>query len=354
MRLWILIYTLLIACCYGDWNRDFDRQTEALLEHLIEPRVATYKKQYRAFQKIREKCLVDLALKGSILKLDPSEKEIFYKLEDNLFVKKRANNNLKEAYVWEISTLLGSRSCIVPAFPLYIGGKFVILQNQESFFIREKGSFSPSKAVLKKVSTESYWEGHLQAYLFGIGDLVGRNIGVSKEGRIRFFDAEGSFSYNDYPGYPKVINKEGFCTGFFAHSLAWPHFEESLTQKDVEELQKLIDSWQHLEENIQIYLAFRQAPLNLEKMLYRLEKIRSFPLEKGKSFKDFYAHLFPRVGEGLEELKQMVSKLLDKKVSSGEAIVWSRKGMSYFAFPEKQRKEMRQWIATYIQEEVAR
>ena len=354
MRIWIVLYTVLMACCYGDWNTDFDQKTHSLLTHLIEPKTKAYKKEYRNFQEIRDKILLDVFLKRTLSAAKATDKDIIVRPEDGVLLKKRMNNNIREAYVWEISTLLGSRSCIVPSFPIYMGGKLIVLQQQEPFFIREKGSYLPSKSVLKKVSTEAYWEGHLQAYLFGIGDLVGRNVGVNAEGRIRFFDAEGSFTYQDFPEYPKKLEADAFCTGFYAHSLAWPHFEDVLTQKEVDSLQQLINSWSSLEQNIEIYLTFRNAPINIKGLMYRLEKIRSFPLEKGKSFKDFYAHLFPRIGQGMGELQQIVTQLTQSKVSIGEAIVWSRKGVRSLDVKDKKAEKMRQWIASYIEGEEAR
>jgi hypothetical protein len=345
MNKYIYAFLCVLSFCYGDWNDDFDQNTKELLTQLINPRVAEYKKQYEVFQAIREKYLIDPILKSRLSVMTEEDKEVIFKPEEEIFLKKRRKDLMNETFVWEISTLMGIQSCIVPSFPMKIGGKIVVIQHREDLAVREKKSIFPAKSVLKSVSTESYWRAHLQAYLLGLGDLVGRNIGVNSKGKIRFFDTEGSFSYYNKP---RVV-EQGFCTGFYAHSLAWPHFEYKLSEQDVKALRMLISSWDDLEENMRIYSRYRLFPLNVEGMFYRLGKIREFALEKGQTFKDFYSFLFPRLGEGLEELRKIICDFTGRKVSCGEAIVLGRKIIRSLDVSEKEKKRMRDWIEAYIE-----
>lgn len=345
----ILFSIFLIGHIYGDWNQQYDEQTEILLMQLIEPNTGAYRNCYEGFQQIRKKYLADAAFEERVLNRYWDSKEISYKPDDKIVFKRREKNNLKEVYVWEISSLLLRGSSFIPAFPIAVGGKLCLFQKHEIFSIAKGEDFFPAKEVLDSVSTKSYWEGHLQAYLFGIGDLVGRNIGVTQEGDIRFFDAEDSFSYYEPPKYPKQVGAAGFCTGFYTHSLGWPQFEQRLTEQDVLALKKIVDSWEHLEENIQIYCALRSIPLDIEVFCCRLQRIRSFPLKTGVSFKDFYAHLFPRVGKGMDELRKIMSGILGRKLSYGEAIVFGRIGVRLLGASEKDKKKVYQWLKEYIQ-----
>ncbi len=340
-----VFFICISSCFYGNWNRTFDESTEQLLSQLIDVDKQAYEKEYALFIQAREKYLQDAHLRKQIAAMASSDKEIILSSKKNeTLIKKRRNNHIYEAFAWEISSLLGSCSCIAPSLPIDIGGKQVIVQKMESFFIPEKEPTSLKKTIIKNVSLDAYWKAHFQAYLLGMGDLVGRNIGVSKEGEIRFFDIESSFKYQNQP----IRWEQSFYTGFVSQSLAWAQFRKPLDSETIASLKQFVASWAHLEENMAIYLTYRPFPLDVEGFFYRLDKIRAFPLEEGSTFEDFYRFIFPGIGLGLEELSSILSRILQKKVNHGEALIFSCRKLKKTELSSKENKEVQKWLATYV------
>lgn len=342
----LVVCNLFFFCSYlqANWNDAFDKSTGKMLDQLVNIDSEEYEKHYKVFARIREVYLADSALCKQIRSMKSFDKEIILRPRERMVIKKRRENHIYEAFAWEIATLLGTNSCIVPSLPVEIGGKRVILQNMEDFEIREKHKKLPKKSIMKRVSLDAYWKAHFQAYLLGMGDLVGRNIGVNKEGKIRFFDIESSFKY----GPVTKTSDTSFYTGFIAQSFSWPQFEQTLDQSTLLSLQEFVLSLDSLEENIATYLRYRSFPLDEEGFFYRLNKIRSFPLEEGMSFKDFYSFAFPSIGEGLEELTGIIGRIWHKKITTGEAILFAKKDVSKLSLPRKEKEEMQEWIKNYI------
>jgi len=315
-----------------------------LLTYLPDSEIEEYKKCYENFMYIRAGCLEDSGLKKKIASMTNSDKEIILRPKEKVVLKKRRENHIYEVFAWEISTLLGSYSCVVPSFPVDIEGRLIVMQKMESFAIREKGTKFPKEEIIRSVGLDAYWVAHLQAYLLGMGDLVGRNIGVNKKGQIRFFDIESSFKYKKHP-----TKSENSCsTGFIAQSFAWDQFRAPLDRTTVVFLQQYITSLVLLEERMAVYLAYRPFNLDEEGFLYRLRKIREFSLEKGKTFEDFYRFIFPEVGVGLDELTFIVSQILQKNVTSGEALYFIHKDVKKQRLRKEERGEIQKWLTTYI------
>ncbi|MES2200483.1 MAG: hypothetical protein V4489_10020 [Chlamydiota bacterium] len=341
----IIISVCVFSSLCGDWNTSFDESTARLLSQLVDVDTEEYEKQYEIFMQIRDAYVRDSDLRKRIEAMTSLDKEIILTPKKNgTLIKKRRNNHIYESFAWEIATLLSSSSCVVPSFPMDIGGKQVIIQKKESFSLPSKESTSTRKTIIKGVSLDAYWKAHFQAYLLGMGDLVGRNIGVSEEGKIRFFDIESSFKYQNEP----KRWDQSFYTGFIAESLVWSQFRKSLDLKTVISLKQFIASWDHLEENMAIYLACRPFPLDIEGFLYRLNKIKSFPLEEGKTFEDFYRFVFPKVGLGLDELSSILTRILQKKMNHGEALVFSCRKLKKMELSSKEKKAVQKWLTTYI------
>ena len=51
--------------------------------------------------------------------------------------------------------------------------------------------------------------------------------------------------------------------------------------------------------------------LNIPGFLYRLERVKSFKIAPGSTFRDLFGALFPRMSPGLDELNRIVSAYLD-------------------------------------------
>lgn len=336
-----VLFLCVISGLYGNWNTTFDEKTSQLESRLSCIEID----EYEDFAHIREAFLKDSHLEKHIAAMNCLEKEIISRRKERVVLKIRRSNNINEAFAWEISNLFGSGSCIVPSFPMKIGGKLVIIQKRESFAISERKTNLPRSDIMRSVLLEDYWNALFQAYLLGLGDLKGSNIGINKKGKIRFFDVEESFKYQNQI----VRSGDGFRTGFSAQAFAWPQFQEPLDQRAVISLQRFIGSLDNLEEDITIYLACRPFSFNREGFFYRLEKIRKFSVEKGKTFEDFYRFIFPQLGEGLEEFCSIVRQILRKKVSSGEALFFAYKDLKKEKLSSEEKKELRRWLSTYIE-----
>lgn len=344
---YIILSIFLFSSVFGSWNTSFDESTSLMLSSLIGVDSEEYEEQYKIFMQIRDKYVQDLSLKKEIAVMASDHKEIILMPKDMIVLKKRRNNHIFEVFAWEISALLGSHSCIVPSFPIDIGGKQVVMQKMEPFYIPKYYDKGGNKIIIKRVSLDAYWKAHFQAYLLGMGDLVGRNIGVNKEGNIRFFDIESSFKYQNQP----VRGKQSFYTGFVSQSLAWPQFQKKIDQTTAISLKQFIASLEHFEENLDTYLTYRSLTLDREGFLYRLQKIREFSLEEGKTFEDFYKFIFPNIGLGLEELSSVVSRILQKEINHGEALIFACKKLKKTELSIKEKKAVHKWLSTYMGDE---
>lgn len=339
-----LFFVSIISCFYGDWNQSFDDTSNRLVSRLIDIDPRKYTEDYFGFMQLRKRCLQNVFLRKQIKDMKLSDKEILLLPEEEVILKKRKNNHIYEVFAWEISTLLGIDSCVVPSFALDIGGNQVIMQKMESFDIGEPGTNIPTKAVLQKVSLDNYWKAHFWAYLLGIKDLFGRNIGVNEYGEIRLFDMEGCFEYQNRPRK----NKKDFHTGFFMQSLGWPQYRQPLDTATIFSLGRFVDSLACMEDNMRIYLMYRPFSLDMTGFLYRLNKVRSFSLEEGVTFCDFYKFLFPRVSSGLDSLSKIVGKILQKKVDHADALLFLRKKWEKKEMSKQCKKEIEQWMSIYV------
>ena len=344
IKKYIIFVICFFSSLHGDWNTSFDENTFQLLSYFPDSEIEEYKRSYENFMYIRDGYLRDSGLKKKIASMVKSEKELILRPEEGVVLKIRDDNHLYEVFAWEISTLLGSYSCVVPSFSIDIGGKQIVMQKMESFAVREKGTKFSREGAIRSVGLDAYWVAHLQAYLLGMGDLVERNIGINGKGQIRFFDLKSSFKYKRYP------TKSGntCSTGFIAQSFAWDQFEAPLDQMTVIFLQRYIDSLAFLEERMAMYLVYRPFCLDEEGFFYRLKKIREFSLGKGTTFEDFYRFIFPEVGVGLDELCFIVSQILQKNVTSGEALCFIHKDVKKTHLRNEERREIQKWLARYI------
>ena len=340
----MLLSILVASDSYGNWNESFDEVSEQLVYSFPRLGCRKYTEECTKFIKLRKKCLQNDSLRKKIAKMSDSDKELIFLSKENIILKKRRHDCLKELFAWEISTLLGIDSCIIPSFAFEIGGKKVILQKMELFCIPEKETGIPSNFYLNRVSLEDYWKAHLWAYLLGINDLSGDCMGLTEEGEIRLFNVESCFNYQKRP----KRNKGAFHTGFFMHSFLWPHYSYPLEERTVISLRRFIDALSFIEDEIELYLFYRPFSFDRDGFFYRLERLRDFYYTSGTTFCDFYTFLFPRIGKGFDPLCKIWGRSLDKKVCHAEALLFSHKGCKKGSLSEKNRKEFEKWMNSYV------
>ena len=297
-RLFICIFIAFCPITQGFtcWNEECDKQSHQLGEFLPEMRRKEYRRQYEEMQEDRRKLLKDGSLRRIVKALPVDQKAVFPRPREGLIVKKRQFDRIHELYAWEVSFLLDEAPCVVQAMPFFLEGKKVILQKMEPFVFGRGKEELPSLSDIKKVSLEEYWLAHLKAYILGLGDLVGRNIGINPIGKIRFFDAEYCFHYKNY------AHKQGktIGIGFVSESLEWPQYRKPLDYKTAQTLQRFVASLACLEEKLHVYEQIRAVSLFNSKVDERLDRVRSFFYEEGVSFQDFFLSLYPDLAPGLD------------------------------------------------------
>ena len=202
----------------------------------------------------------------------------------------------------------------------------------------------PPSYEIKKVSIETYWKAHLKAYLLGLGDLLGRNIGISPDGKIRFFDAEYCFFYKNH------VHQSGevIGMGFLAESFDWPQYRDPLDKKTAESLRAFVQGLGSLEENFSLYEHLRTVSLFTEGTYERLQKVRTFLLEEGKTFRDFVGFLYPSIDPGLDQLNQIVGRIYKRKVDHGASLIFLSQHIVKYKLSQEQRREVREWVDYYV------
>jgi hypothetical protein len=344
VKICFLFILLTSRLLWGDWNEEFDANTRLLLEAFPCLETKEYEEAYARFSCYRESLLQDPVFTSVMKESVRKDKILVLKQAEGFVVKKRTDDCINELFVWELSLLMGTPSYILPSFPLEIGNKKVIVQQIEPFVFGRKKTKVPMKPNLKRVSAVTYWKAHLQAYLLGLSDLVGRNIGVNEEGQIRFFDIEGCFNYRNFP----ARTESSFHAGFVSHSLDWPHYRKRLNKKEARELESFIQSLEGLEEKIGAYQFFRPLSLDGKGFLERLEKVQTFSLQEGKSFCDFYGFLYPKLSPGLDELCEIIEPILGRKVGHGSALMFSSRLGPKHKLSLKQKRALQQWVEQYV------
>ena len=341
MHVHLLFLLLFFSPLCADWNQTFDDDTKRLAEHFPAFQTTPYIEQYRFFMNARKALLKDAKIQKKVLKTAPEKKKLIIKKEEKLIIKKRRNNHIHDLYVWELSHLLNAApACIVPSFPIDLGGKRAIVQQIESL---QYGDTTPAEA-LQKIPLENYWKSHLVAYLLGLSDLAGRNIGITSDGKIRFFDNEASFIYYNHPSR----TARAFTSGFLSQSFDWPQFRQSLDETTATHLQQFVDNLADFEEKVRLYKTIRPLTFPEEGLAFRLQVLRKFPMKEGASFRDFYMTAFPDIAAGLTKLNEIVSSILKQKVGDGTTLFFTCRRMVPSQLQKEQLLAIHDWVHTYI------
>jgi hypothetical protein len=328
------------------WNEQFDKQSQWLIGEIPEFQ-GKYQESYATFAEIRTALLKDFLLNKQIAASLEDQRMVLLRPRDGLVIKKRANNNIYELFAWELSYIFHGEEFLVGSFPLEVSGKRIIVQQMEPFFFKKEYVMEAAPKEVKKVTVEEYWKSHLLAYLLGLADLVGQNIGVNPLGHVRFFDMEASLQYNNKPHR----TTKSFKPGFVSQSLEWPQYRMPLDKKTAARLQKFVASLDRVEENLNKYIACRKVSVHLDGMLFRLNKVRDFLIKEGRTFRDFYGFIFPQIDPGLDELSAIASDILKKKIDHGSSLILICRWIDRYNLSGAQKQAIENWIATYIDEQ---
>lgn len=337
----LLILLILTFPLFADWNQDFDRETALLIEEIPFFQSKEYLKEKKTFTHLFEQLLKDASVKRQIAQAPAQEKKMIFDHDRGIVIKKRRNNHIFDLFVWELSFLLGTSEFVVPSYPLDIAGKRVIVQKLENFKHGDGEGHYPDN-LLEKVSLETYWKAHFQAYLLGLSDMAAGNIGINPHGKIRFFDNEASLTYYNVP----FKTEKSFSTGFICHSFDWPQFSQPLDASTAKALQAFVASLADFETHYPTYLSHR--PLNEQGIFFRLEKVRQFEIKKGTTFNDFFNFVFPKLGSGMPELNHLVSTLLHTKARHGTSLFYVCRKMLKNPPEAKKRALIEAWINKYV------
>lgn len=337
-----LFFLLFCSTLLADGKADFDEQTEEMGSTLPIFQTPEYQFYRDFFMAAKEQIAHDKKLTKKIARSRPSAKFNQTLPQYGVILKKRRHSNIREVWAWEVSQLLGSSAFVVPSYPMVIGDKTVVLQKLERFHHGREMRGHEARFI-KKVALTCYWKAHIQAYLLGLADLVARNIGISPQGKIRFFDNELAFTYINVP----EKNRRTFQSGFLCESLDWPQYREKLSKREAAHLSRFIQSFKQVEKNLRLYTAFRPFAVP-EGLAYRLKRIRSFSIKEGATFRDLYGHLFPTLDPGLDKLNKLVRSILNKKVDHGSSLLFACRWFKHFELTEKEQKALQAWIDTYV------
>lgn len=340
----IAVFILSISACYADWNEDFDNQTALVVKEFPPLQNSSYKRTYKEFQKIREKLLTNRKLVDQIRNWGLEDKLRVIQKGLGVILKKRRNHHLHDFYLWELSYLTGSNNYILPAFPIEIGEKIVIVQPLENF---EVGTIlgGNSKKSTEKVSLETYWKALLQAYILGLSDLVSTNIGINEKGIIRFFDNEACLIYRNAP----FRNNFSFKMGFQCQAIDWPQYNQPLDGKTAKRVQAFVNSFaSSFEENARRYLSLRDVTVCEDGMEIRIAHLMNFSYNEGVTFHDFYSYLYPKMSSGFDDLSNIVSNILNMKARHGLSLFFVTRGMKKYNLTNKEKNAIEQWVKTYV------
>lgn len=340
-----LFFFLYCSILQAGWNEDFDAQSIALRNEIPGLQNKEYVQQYQNFKKIRKTLLKDKSVLKQIKNTPAGQKARIAKKNLNIIIKKRRNNHIHELSTWELSYLTGTNEYVVPSFPVDIDGVRVIVQEIETFETGTMDGGGYGGNTLKKVTPETYWKAHLQAYVLGLADLTCANIGVNSQGIIRFFDTESSFSYYNVP-FKTALS---FSTGFICQSFDWTQYRKPLDAETAARLRDYVNSLSNLEENLKIYQKHRSISISSENLQHRLDKVRNFKIEEGVTFRDFFGFVFPQMSLGLDELNGVVGGILHRKVDHGCALFFMCRYIKNYDLPPQTKLTLQNWINTYIE-----
>lgn len=345
----ILTFVMSFHCFFliADWNSNFDAKTAKLLEALPALKHPEYLEKLAFFKKVRTKLLKDSSLVSKVKNSSPDDKVMVSKPNLHVIVKKRRRDGIDDFYAWELSYLSGSNAYVLPSFPVMMGGQKCIVQILESFDLGSKEGGGYPISSLNKVTMETYWKALLQCSVLGIGDMVATNIGISPKGMVRYFDNEVALSYRNLPTRTSIA----FSMGFITQALDWPHYRSPLDLTDAKKIKRFIRKLSHFEKDIATYSDYRHIKYSKNDLKERLDRMRSFPIQEGSTFRDYIGWIYPKLSPGLDELNHIVASFLNKNVSEidhGTSFFFMTRRIKRYTPTASQALAVEQWIQRYV------
>jgi|GEM_PF-1596523 len=344
IKIALLTNLFLFSSLFAGFNQDFLESSHLLTQTIdsFSEQNYPYQSHLSLFQKFKsdiEERHLDLELS----QLTWNSKENFF-MEDYV-IKKRPRQNITEAFFWELSVILSLSQYVTPSYPIEVGDHLLILQPLETI---EVGGYTENLPLKKtnQVSLRDYFYAHILAFLLGSQDLSGMNIGLTKDHSIRLFDNECVFNFEITPHK----TSRSYFAPFVSLAFDWPQYRKPLKKKLARELKKFLLSLNEKKEALETYAKIRGLPDEALMGIYdRLAILNDYDFQKGSSFEDFIYYLHPRLTDGLDDLSDIVSEILSRKVDHGIALFFTTKMIHFCDLTPPQWESLESWISLYIQ-----
>ncbi len=344
IKLALLLYLFLFSTLFAHYNQDFLENSHLLTSTLdsFHEENYPYKSYLNDFQKFKDDIKVRY-LDHELSLLSWNTKENFFK--EDYVVKKRPRQNINESFFWEISIILSLSQYVTPSYPVEIGDHLFILQPIEEIEVASYTENLPSKRT-KQVSHRDYFYAHILAFLLGAQDLSGMNIGLTEDHSIRFFDNEDIFNFDLTPHK----TSRSYFAPFVSLAFDWPQYRMPLKRRLAKELKKFLLNLNEKKEALECYATIRGLPEETLKGIYeRIAILNGYEFEKGSSFADFIHYLHPKLSDGLDDLSDIVSEILQRKVDHGVALFFTTKMIHFVDLTSPEWESLNSWISLYIQ-----
>ncbi|NGX53783.1 MAG: hypothetical protein K1000chlam4_00502 [Chlamydiae bacterium] len=340
----VLVLSFSSILAFANWNDDYLADSLRLSRTVQCMNNDFYVSRLLSFEELKNHLIDDSELNAALKSNSVADKIIYWREQANCIIKKRPHDRINDAYVWELSLLLSMPDCVVPTYPVEIANKKVVIQNLENLTF---GSWIviPNHESVRSVSLEDYWKAHLLAYILGFSDLSGMNIGIGDDQKIRFFDNEDVFSGNSAP----CRSGRFFQVEFVSTAFDWPQYRAPISHNFAQELGAYATSLLDKKGELMHYVQIRNIPPGAEHGIQeRMELLSQFAFSEGTTFRDFYAFLYPNMASGLDELSDLVGKILNRKIDHGIAVFFATRTIRYWGLSEEVQFELDQWIEKYI------
>lgn len=260
-------------------------------------------------------------------------------------LKKRPNQNIAEAFFWELSMLLGLDEYVTPSFPLLLGDHLAIVQPFEEF---EFGSWVVNLPRQKTdlVSLREYTYAHLLAFLLGAQDLSGMNIGVNSQNQIRLFDNEDVFYVEPVPRK----TSRSFLVSFVSVAFDWSQYRQPLEADLARELTEFCHHLRSKRAELQMYATIRGlSQETIEGIFSRMELLEAFEFQESSTFLDLLEFIYPQLSGSLDELSAIVGDILHRRVDHGIALFFATRMVKRERLTDQQMQRLDRWILQYVE-----
>jgi len=285
-------------------------------------------------------------------------------LVDNvpLGVIKYGVRQYRNVLIWELANLLRLEKYVCPT--IAINEKVVFQKHIKAKFIYDLfGGHSYNDTL--NIKLIDYWLANLCVYVFGMGDVTCNNVAISDEQNIMFVDNKDTLAECDgslggeYLASKSLVfindclwpwQNHLFISCFYINNLLdWSHLTEPLTNEDVNIIKDKISKWRNLRKTILNYNKSlpREICLNnrqITALLERIQRVLLYDFKEGCCFKDFLNYLFPTYYCGANELREIVSQILQREINISQAYLIISGYKVWYNFYPEYNQMIEQWI----------